>query len=142
MNDNLLYSDNWGSEVIEEARKLAGPILIIGVSGFIGAKLFFSLRKYRDDVFACSRNPSKSWRLNNIQSPNIFDTDISDYENIKRITNSIKPQTVYNLAAYGAYSRQTDSRRIYETNYLGVFNIVKVLSDTGCSAFVNAGSSS
>lgn len=142
MNNDVLYKDIWSKETIEEAKKLAGPILIVGASGFIGAKLFFTLRKYRDDVFACSRNPQNSWRLNNIRSLNMINCDITDFDAVKKVINAIKPMTVFNLAAYGAYARQSDPEQIHQTNYFGTLNLLRALSDTGCSAFVQAGTSS
>ena len=142
MNDDILYKDIWNNETIEEVRKLPGPIMIVGVSGFIGAKLFFSLRKIRHDVYGCSRNPQHSWRLANTQTDNIVNCDITDFDSVKRVIGSIKPMTVFNMAAYGAYARQSDPDKIHQTNYIGLLHLLRALSDTGCRAFVQAGSSS
>ena len=142
MDNEILYKDIWSNETIEDAKKLAGPILIVGASGFIGAKLFFSLKKHREDVYACSRNPQGSWRLNSTQSLNMINCDITDFDAVKKTVNAIKPMTVFNVAAYGAYSRQTDPDQIHRTNYLGTLNLLRALSDTGCRAFVQAGTSS
>jgi len=142
MHETELYSDTWNVDTIEVARRLNGPILIVGVSGFIGAKLFFTLRKYRDDVFACSRNPHASWRLSNLDSPNLLDCDITDFAGVQSMVNRLRPMTVFNLAAYGAYSRQTDIEKIHRTNYFGTLNLLRALCDIGCRAFVQAGSSS
>lgn len=46
------------------------------------------------------------------------------------------------MSAYGAYSRQTDTEKIHQTNYIGTLNLIRALMDTGCSAFVQAGTSS
>lgn len=137
-----LYNDIWDGEQIEEAKKLAGPILIVGVSGFIGSKLYFSLKKIRDDVFGCSKNPKHNWRMIDVDKNHLFNVDITDYESLRKTIDIIKPMTVFNLAAYGAYSRQTDSQRIHRTNYMGTHNLIKILLEYGCSAFVHAGSSS
>ncbi|MFA6102946.1 MAG: NAD-dependent epimerase/dehydratase family protein [Victivallaceae bacterium] len=142
MNDEIIYSDTWTSETIEDVKKLSGPILIVGASGFIGAKLYFSLNKIRDDVYACSKNPLNCWRLINVHSPKILNVDITDFEALKNAINTIRPMTVFNLAAYGAYARQSDTERIHQTNYIGTLNLLRALSDTGCSAFVQAGTSS
>lgn len=142
MNPEILYQDIWNEETIENARKLPGPILVTGVSGFIGAKLFFTLRKYRDDVYACSRNPQHSWRLINVQSPNLVNCDITDTDSLNRLVAAIKPMTVFNLAAYGAYARQRDAEKIHQTNYIGTFKLLRAVSDAGCGAFVQAGTSS
>jgi dolichol-phosphate mannosyltransferase len=143
MTDNeILYSDNWDSQTKENVKSLQGPVLIVGVSGFIGSKLYFSIKKIRDDVYACSRNPMNNWRLINRSTPDIINCDITDYEALKGLINSIKPMTVFNLAAYGAYSRQTDAEKIHRTNYMGTLNLLRALSEAGCAAFVQAGTSS
>jgi nucleoside-diphosphate-sugar epimerase/glycosyltransferase involved in cell wall biosynthesis len=141
-NNDKLYSHNWGEDEIEEAKKLIGPILIVGASGFIGTKLFYSLSKYRDDVFACSKNIKQSWRLNTADSSKLISLDVLDFENLKNTIERIKPQTVFNLSAYGSYSRQIDTDKIHQTNYIGTLNLIRALMDTGCNAFVQAGSSS
>src|SRR3989339_589364 len=43
------------------AMQLKGPILIVGVSGFIGASLYKHLKRFREDIYGCSRQPY-SWR--------------------------------------------------------------------------------
>jgi polyisoprenyl-phosphate glycosyltransferase len=140
--DKELYSDIWDEKEIKEAKDLIGPILIVGASGFIGSKLFFSLSKRRDDVFACSRNAKQSWRLSGAKSSQLINLDILHYDNLKNTINRLKPQTVFNLSAYGAYSRQTDTEKIHQTNYIGTLNLIRALMDTGCNAFVQAGTSS
>jgi len=71
-----------------------------------------------------------------------MNVDITDFEGLRSAINTIRPMTVFNLAAYGAYARQSDPDRIHQTNYLGTLNLLRALSDTGCSAFVQAGTSS
>ena len=142
MDKDILYLPTWDSARIEEARRLPGPVLIIGASGFIGANLFHSLRHLRDDVYAGSRNPQKSWRLSGADSARLINLDITDLEQVHGVLNNLKPQTVFNLSAYGAYARQSDSEKIHVTNYIGTLNIIKSLMDTGCSALVQAGTSS
>jgi polyisoprenyl-phosphate glycosyltransferase len=139
---DIVYSHNWGKVEIDEANKLVGPILIVGASGFIGAKLFYSLSKYRDDVFACSKNIKQSWRLGAADNSRLISLDILDFDKLRKTIERIKPQTVFNLSAYGAYSRQIDAERIHQTNYIGTLNLIRALMDSGCNAFVQAGSSS
>jgi nucleoside-diphosphate-sugar epimerase len=145
MDKEIIYRDTWGSETAEEVKKLSGPILIVGVAGFIGAKLFFSLRKIRKDVYGCSRNPQNSWRLLSSLSEYqewLINCNITDFDAVKRLIDEIKPMTVFNLAAYGGYARQTDVERAHHTNYIGTLNLLRALSDTGSAAFVQAGTSS
>jgi nucleoside-diphosphate-sugar epimerase/glycosyltransferase involved in cell wall biosynthesis len=142
MSDDLLYSDTWNETTIEEAKKLAGPILIVGASGFIGSKMFFSLSKHRDDVFACSRYPENSWRMSSLKSPHFRSADITEYEKIKSLILNLKPRTIFNMSAYGGYARQKDVDKIHMTNYFGTLNLIRALLETGCDAFVQSGSSS
>jgi dolichol-phosphate mannosyltransferase len=140
--NNILYSNNWGEDEIREAKNMIGPILVVGASGFIGANLFYSLSKYREDVFACSKNIKQSWRLAKTDGSKLISLDILDFDKLKNTIERIRPQTVFNLSAYGAYSRQIDTARIHQTNYIGTLNLIRALMDTGCNAFVQAGTSS
>jgi len=142
MSEIQTWKDTWGENEKQEALKLKGPIFIIGASGFIGANLFYSLKALRNDVYACSRNPQKSWRLTGVDSANLINIDITEAEKLKDIINEYRPGTVFNLSAYGAYSRQSDAEKIHQTNYIGTLNLLKSLSEVGCNAYVQAGSSS
>ena len=53
-----------------------------------------------------------------------------------------RPRTIFNLAAYGAYERQSAVAQIHTVNYIGTLNLITALRDTGCDAFVQAGTSS
>ncbi len=136
------WKDSWDEIQKQEALALKGPIFIIGASGFIGANLFYSLKALRNDVFACSRNPQKSWRLTDVDTRFLINLDITDSEKVHELINEYRPATIFNLSAYGAYSRQTDAEKIHQTNYIGTLNLIKALSDIGCDAFVQAGTSS
>ncbi len=142
MDNDILYIPIWDDLQKDEANRLVGPIVVIGASGFIGANLFHSLRMLRNDVYAVSRNPQKSWRLAGIDSSRLINLDITDLEQVQKVIQNLKPQTVFNLSAYGAYARQTDSEQIHLTNYIGTLNLIRPLMDTGCSAFIQAGTSS
>lgn len=138
----LLYSDNWGSEEAAEVLRLEGPILILGASGFIGSKLFFSLNQYRDDVFGCSSNIKNSWRFKYGKWNNLENVDITNYTELEKLAAKIKPRIIFNLSAYDGQSEKEDVERIHLVNYLGTLNVLRVLSAVNCLAFVGAGSSS
>ena len=55
---------------------------------------------------------------------------------------SLKPRTVFNCVAYGAYSFETDSRLIYNTNFLLVTRLLARLQSLSIACYVHAGSSS
>ncbi len=136
------WNDCWTEEDKANALRLKGPVFIIGGSGFIGANLFYSLSNIRDDVFVCSRNPTRSWRLYNVDASKMISLDVTDYEKVRDIFASLRPQTVFNASAYGAYARQADSEKVHLTNYIGTFNMLRILTEINCDAFVQTGTSS
>ena len=140
--NNDIWSDDWNPEDQYNALKLQGPIWIVGASGFIGAKLYFSLSRLRQDVYAISRNPESSWRLLNSKYSNKISLDITNNLEVLNSIKKHKPRTVFNLSAYGAYERQNDVHEIHNVNYFGTLNLVNALTTEGCDAFIQAGTSS
>ncbi len=120
---------------------LKGPILVTGASGFIGANLFKMLAVYRQDVYAVLRQ-NKGWRLTDIDDERIIVTDLNDSAATKNLINSIKPKTIFDFVAYGAYSFEEDSALIYQTNFQSLVNVVSLSSDHSVAAYIHAGSSS
>ena len=137
-----LWTDNWSEADREDARRLQGPIWVLGASGFIGANLFFSLSRLRPDVFAVSRQVESSWRLLHAPYPNRIALDITQPHEVAAAIKKYRPRTVFNLSAYGAYERQNAPDRIHEVNYAGTLNLIQALLESGCDAFVQAGTSS
>lgn len=141
-----LYADTWTAEQAEEVLSLPGPILVVGASGFIGARLFFSLARRRPDVLAASRDPAGSWRLvrlpDFVKPRQLVQLDVTHPDSVREAIRRHHPRTVFNLSGYGGYERQQELTRIHEVNYFGTLNLALALRDAGCDAFVNAGSSS
>ena len=137
-----LWSDHWTEADRERARRLQGPVWVVGASGFIGAKLFFSLSRLRPDVFAVSRQVESSWRLLHCPYPNRITLDVTSARDVAAAVKKHRPRTVFNLSAYGAYERQSAAARIHDVNYHGTFNLIAALQEQGCDAFVQAGTSS
>src|SRR5664280_184052 len=97
-------------------KRLQGPILVLGASGFIGANLLRTLSHFRDDVYGtASRLPA--WRLENLRSDNIIVTDLLVDSNLNAMLDKVKPRTVFGCVGYGGYSFETDAGLIYETNF-------------------------
>lgn len=124
--------------------KLKGPIIILGAGGFIGVNLLNKILLYRKDVYGVSRDNKKNWRLleSLIPKKNLIDCDINNDQDLQKLFQKIKPKTVFNLAAYGAYAKQSDYRKIYTTNALSTVNILEELKKQGFSAYIHAGSQS
>jgi len=129
-------------ELQSKIKKLEGPIFVFGASGFIGANIIRDISSVRDDCYAITHNTYSAWRLKllDVPSKNIVHCDITSSVSVKGIFDTYKPKTVFNLAAYGAYSKQSEVRLIYETNVNGTVNILD--SCASVKAYIHAGSSS
>ncbi len=120
---------------------IKGPILVVGASGFIGANLFRMLLKYRNDVFGTASH-LPAWRLEGVDSANIIEGDLLLDENLESLLKRVKPKTVFNCSAYGAYSFQSDVDLIYQTNVTFFEKFLRRCFERGVDCFINAGSSS
>lgn len=129
---------------IEKVKKLKGPIVIFGAGGFIGLNLLKTLLLYRNDVYGVSQDAKNNWRFiaSNIQSENIHSCDINEYSLLRELIINLKPKTIFNLAAYGAYSKQKEYKKIYQTNFISIVDIIELLKESGFDAYVQTGSSS
>ena len=128
----------------KEILALKGPIFIFGASGFIGANILETILKHRKDCYAITHEIKRAWRLKllNLNPENILFCDILFKNSVNQIFEKYKPKTVFNLAAYGAYSKQNQNNLIYETNLLGTLNILEECVKGGIRSYVHAGSSS
>lgn len=129
------------SGLVQYIQALCGPIIVTGASGFVGANLFNQIKAVRNDVYACVRR-EKGWRLADVADEFVVAVDLNDPAATKNLVQSIKPQTVFDCVAYGAYSFEQDSRLIYQTNFQAIVNLISELNGKPLSAFVHAGSSS
>src|SRR3989344_9226255 len=125
-------------------QQIKGPCLIFGAGGFVGFNLLQKLLTYRKDVFGVFSDPKKNWRLKQLStSPlNVVKCDIRDRGALKSLISRIKPKTVFNLAAYGAYSTQKDIDNIYHTNFNSTYLLIEEMKKYGFIAYVHAGSQS
>ena len=124
-----------------KVRRLQGPILVLGASGFVGANLLRKLLIYRTDVIGTSSH-LPTWRLEDLPEENQRSVDLLVESNLDGLLADIKPRTVFNCVAYGAYSFQTDASLIYQTNFNLTERIVRKLHEIGVNAYIHAGSSS
>ncbi|GAA4441077.1 hypothetical protein GCM10023091_25690 [Ravibacter arvi] len=126
----------------DKIARLKGPVFVFGASGFIGANLFEAILKVRKDCYALTHDATKAWRLKALNVPfdNIVHCDIVSPNSVREVFEKYNPGTVFNLAAYGAYSKQSNLALTYETNVIGTVNLLEQ-----CRAgitYVHAGSSS
>lgn len=129
-------------KIHEEINNLQGPIIVFGAGGFIGANLVRQILVYRQDVFAVTSKPFVPWRLDDINPNNILHCDITKKDNVENLFEKHQFKTVFDLAAYGAYSKQDIVEKIYQTNFIGLLNILDICTKFNIKALVHAGSSS
>jgi nucleoside-diphosphate-sugar epimerase/glycosyltransferase involved in cell wall biosynthesis len=125
-----------------EIQKLEGPIVIFGAGGFIGSNLFRHILKYRDDVYAITSTSFIPWRIDDLRADRIIRADITQRNDLQKLFRQQQFKTIFDLAAYGAYSKQNDVKLTYQTNVIGLLNLLEVSSAYNIRAFVHAGSSS
>jgi nucleoside-diphosphate-sugar epimerase/glycosyltransferase involved in cell wall biosynthesis len=124
-----------------DIRRLQGPILVLGASGFVGANLLRTLLAVRDDVVGTARR-LPAWRLAEVDPNRVRVTDLLIDANLDALLADVRPRTVFNCLAYGAYSFESDADRIYETNLALTQRLVSRLSQAPLAAYIHAGSSS
>jgi dolichol-phosphate mannosyltransferase len=131
-------------ESAAHARGLPGPILVLGAGGFVGYNLFRSLSALRDDVYAVAHRLNTGWRLgpDGIDPGKLLICDLNLELAVDHLLEACRPRTVFNLAAYGAYSHQQNAGLIYRTNFLSTLHLLEGLKARGFDAYVHAGSSS
>jgi dolichol-phosphate mannosyltransferase len=129
------------TELERKIRVLQGPILVLGGSGFIGANLSRTILAVREDVYAtATRLPA--WRLEGLPAAKVKVVDLLIDSNLDQLLQSVQPRTILDCVAYGAYSFETDSQLIYQTNFNLVSRLLARLDARSIAAYVHSGSSS
>lgn len=129
------------SPLKEKIRQLQGPILVLGASGFVGANLLKSILWERDDAYgSASRLPA--WRLEDVRKANVVVSDLLIDSNLDAVLDTVRPRTIFDCIAYGAYSFETDSNLIYQTNFNLISRLLARLESRKIACYVHAGSSS
>jgi UDP-glucose 4-epimerase len=118
-------------------------VLISGASGFIGANLVRRVLADGHEAHVVLRPEYQGWRLRDVLGDlRCHAVDLQDREGIAAVVRELRPEWVFHLAAYGAYSNQLGFEQMVATNLLGCAALLDASADAGCEAFINAGSSS
>ena len=121
--------------------RLQGPILVLGASGFIGANLLKMLLSHRVDVVGTA-STLPAWRLADVPEQHVRALDLLVEANLDSLLETVRPRTVFDCVAYGAYSFESDSDLIYKTNFSLAAKLLAKLATLKIAAYVHAGSSS
>jgi nucleoside-diphosphate-sugar epimerase/glycosyltransferase involved in cell wall biosynthesis len=125
----------------DKIRRLQGPVLVLGASGFLGANLLRTLLLHRDDAFGTVFHPP-AWRLDGVPARHavVVDLLVDPWRN--DLFDRVKPRTVFNCVGYGGYSFESDSELIYQTNLNLTAKVLKRLETLDLACYVHSGSSS
>lgn len=118
-------------------------VLITGATGFVGANLARRLLREGCQVHLLVRRGHVTWRLQGIgDQVQLHQVELTDPLGLDRLIRQVRPEWIFHLAAYGAYSWQTDLQQMIQTNVTGTANLVEACARVGFAVFVNTGSSS
>ena len=99
--------------------------LVTGATGFVGANLVRRLVADGAEVHAVARAGSDRWRLAAVPEARVHEADVTDAAALDAVVAAVRPERVFHLAAFGAYSWQTDATRIVTTNVVGTLNVLE-----------------
>lgn len=128
-------------DLTQHIRALAGPIVVTGATGFVGANLFRTILAIRSDVYAVVQR-EKNWRLTDVADGNIVAANLVDPAAVKHLVDTVSPNTIFDCIAYGAYSFEQEQQLIYQTNFNSITTLVELLANRSIAAYVHAGTSS
>ena len=114
-------------------------LLVVGGTGFIGYHLISTAKKKGWKVSSVSLNKPKKYRY--IDGVRYLTIDITNFNQLKKKLNG--PFTyIVNLGGYVDHSFSKDRRKkIINTHFFGLVNLVKVLSKKKIKNFIQIGSS-
>lgn len=122
----------------------AGPVLVTGGTGFVGANLVRRLLAEGHEVHLLVRPGHAGWRLTGLEGAavHLHLADLGDEAAVNAVALAVQPEVTFHLAAHGAYSWERDLSLMTRVNFDGTVTVVRAAIAAGCRAIVTAGSSS
>ncbi len=116
--------------------------LVTGAGGFVGANLVRHLLERGDEPVAVLRPRANNWRLEDITADARVElVDLTRPDDALRLVLEVRPDVIFNLAARGAYSWQTDFTEMLAVNVRATETLLEAARRVD-ARFVQAGSSS
>lgn len=122
----------------------AGPIMVTGADGFIGANLVRHHAARGARVVAVSHAATSMWRLQGLPG-NVEHAvlDVCSSREVNDLLEAVRPAVILHCAAFGAYPNQTDAELIYRVNFAGLRHMLDAARRLPqLRAFVQFGTSS
>lgn len=117
--------------------------LVTGGSGFVGANLVRRLLRDGHEVHLLQRASYRPWRVTDLlNAVQVHIGDLHSAEAMQKLVGSLRPDWVFHLAAYGAYSYQQGMQAMIDTNLRGAVSLIDACVAYEVAAVVCAGSSS
>ncbi len=118
-------------------------VVVTGATGFVGANLTRRLLGEGHEVHLLLREKHNDWRIYSIKN-DVYThiVNFNDVDALSSTVSSIRPDWIFHLVAYGAYSSQNNLNQMIETNLVATANLVNVCVKLGFEIFINTGSSS
>lgn len=135
-----LLTNNEAAIHAEVVRQIQGPIVVLGAAGFIGSHALHTLSHFRADVFGIAREAS-GWRSIALGHSQIRQVDLRNQPALEALLSEIKPRTILNFSAVGAYPTQQDLNGMIEINTKLVGNLGQWCLLNDCT-LVHSGTSS
>jgi UDP-glucose 4-epimerase len=114
---------------------------VTGAGGFVGANLVRRLVRDGLRTIAIVRPGGDPWRLDD-SGAELLEVDVEDPAAVRAAVLDLRPRWIFNLAAHGAYSWQTDLERMVRVNVLAVAALREAAAAANTERLVHAGSSS
>ena len=117
-------------------------VLVTGAAGFIGSHLVRALVHAGAKVIALICKGENPWRLTRLtRQIHLLEADISDRLSLERCLKSVKPKTIFHLAAHTDNRRGFDPvEKALQVNVLGTVNLIRSLAGLEFDVFVFTGS--
>tara|TARA_A100001011_G_C14278589_1_gene830486 strand:- start:198 stop:1100 length:903 start_codon:yes stop_codon:yes gene_type:complete len=114
-------------------------ILVIGGTGFIGFHIIKKAKTLNWKITSISKKKPKIQRKHN--NVNYKFADVENFESLKKVTGE-KYDYVVNAGGYGKHPDfNEEGEKLFFSHFLGVVNLVKILSKKSIKKFVQIGSS-